>query len=105
MSAPYRIVADGLELDLRLTPKGGRDGFDGVARLADGRAVLLARVRAAPEDDAANAALLRLVAEALARPRSAVTLAAGRKARLKTLRIEGDGAALAAAVERIGAAA
>jgi uncharacterized protein YggU (UPF0235/DUF167 family) len=67
--------------------------------------VLLARVRAAPEGGEANAALLRLVAEALARPRSAVTLAAGHKARLKTLRIEGDGAALAAAIERIGATA
>ena len=105
MSAPYRIVADGLELDFRLTPKGGRDRIDGVARLADGRAVLLARVRAAPEDGEANAALVRLVADALACPRSAVTLAAGHKARLKTLRIEGDGAALAAVIERIGATA
>ena len=105
MSAPYRIVAGGLELDLRLTPRGGRDGFDGVTRLADGRAVLLARVRAAPEGGEANAALLRLVAKALARPRSAVTLAAGHKARLKTLRIEGDGAALAAVIEHIGATA
>jgi uncharacterized protein len=29
---------------VRLTPKGGRDAIDGIERLADGRAVLKARV-------------------------------------------------------------
>ena len=100
MAAPYRILGQGLELDVRLTPKGGRNALDGVGTLADGRSVLLARVRAAPEDGAANAALTRLVAEALDLPRSAVTLAAGHKARIKTLRVAGDGAVLAA-VDRL----
>ena len=99
MAGPYRILGRGLELDVRLTPKGGRDALDGVGALADGRRVLLARVRAAPEDGAANAALMRLLAEALDLPRSAVTLAAGHKARIKTLRVAGGGAALAAAVD------
>ena len=101
MAGPYRILGRGLELDVRLTPKGGRDALDGVGALADGRRVLLARVRAAPEDGAANAALMRLLAEALDLPRSAVTLAAGHKARVKTLRVAGDGAALAAAIDRL----
>ena len=101
MAVPYRILGQSLELDVRLTPKGGRDALDGVGTLADGRSVLLARVRAAPEDGAANTALTRLVAEALDLPRSAVTLAAGHKARIKTLRVAGDGAALAAAVDRL----
>ena len=101
MAAPYRILGQGLELDVRLTPKGGRDALDGVGTLADGRSVLLARVRAAPEDGAANTALTRLVAEALDLPRSAVTLAAGRKARIKTLRVAGDGTALATAIDRL----
>ena len=99
MVGPYRILGRGLELDVRLTPKGGRDALDGVGALADGRRVLLARVRAAPEDGAANAALMRLVAEALDLPRSAVTLAAGHRVRVKTLRVAGDGAALAAAID------
>ena len=44
------MVADdgGIALAVRLTPKGGRDAIDGIETLADGRAVLKARVRAAP---------------------------------------------------------
>ena len=101
---PWRVAADGLSLTVRLTPKGGRDAIDGVERLADGRAVLKARVRAAPTEGAANAALVKLLARALdVAPRS-VSLLAGETARIKRLRIEGPGAALAAALERILAA-
>ena len=52
-------------LDVRLTPRGGRDAIEGVEQLADGRAVLKARVRAAPSEGEANAALCRLIADAL----------------------------------------
>ena len=91
---PWRAAPGGLTLTVRLTPKGGRDCLDGVATLADGKAVLLARVRAAPEDGAANEALVALIADALAVRRSAVRLAAGGKSRVKTLTIEGDEKAL-----------
>ncbi|MGA7426797.1 MAG: DUF167 family protein, partial [Rhodoplanes sp.] len=57
--APWAIVDDGLIVTVRLTPRGGSDAIDGVETLADGRAVLKARVRAAPSDGAANAALSR----------------------------------------------
>ncbi|HUI94826.1 MAG TPA: DUF167 family protein [Xanthobacteraceae bacterium] len=101
---PWRVVADGLSLMVRLTPKGGRDAIDGIERLADGRAVLKARVRAAASEGEANAALVKLLAGALdVAPRS-VSLVAGETARIKRLRIEGPGAALAAALERILAA-
>ena len=43
---------------VRLTPKGGRDAVDGIERMADGRSVLKVRVRAAPSEGEANAALL-----------------------------------------------
>ena len=46
---PWRATLDGVIVACRLTPKGGRDGIDGVARLADGTTVLLARVRHAGE--------------------------------------------------------
>jgi uncharacterized protein YggU (UPF0235/DUF167 family) len=49
----------GLALAIRLTPRGGRDGLDGVETLADGRQVLKARVRAAPSEGEVLAARLQ----------------------------------------------
>jgi uncharacterized protein YggU (UPF0235/DUF167 family) len=88
-------------LTIRLTPKGGRDAFDGIETLSDGRPVLKARVRAAPTEGEANAALISLLAKTLDVPRRTVTLAAGETARIKRIVIDGDGAALAARLERI----
>ena len=60
---------------------------------ADGPA-FSARVRAVPEDGAANTALERLVAGWLDVPKSAVALSAGGKGRVKSLTITGDAAGL-----------
>lgn len=90
------MTADGLEVRVRATPRGGRDAVEGLETLADGRAVLKLRLRAAPEAGAANAAARRLLAKSLGRPASAVVLTAGAAARLKTFVVAGDGAALAA---------
>jgi len=81
---------------VRLTPKGGRDAIDGVAQLADGQAVLKVRVRSAPTEGEANAALVKLIARSLGIAPRAVELAAGAAARLKRLRITGDPASLVA---------
>ncbi len=91
----------GLLLSVRATPKGGRDSIDGVERLSDGRAVLKARVRAAPADDEANAALTRVIAKAAGVAPSMVSLAQGGASRLKTFRLAGDPRMLAAAFERV----
>ena len=93
---PWRATADGVVVACRLTPKGGRDAIDGVARLSDGTAVLLARVRAAPEDGRANDALRGLLAKTLGAPVSRIRLAAGAKSRLKQVAIGGDPQALIA---------
>jgi uncharacterized protein YggU (UPF0235/DUF167 family) len=100
---PWTASAEGLRLSVRLTPRGGRDAIDGVEILSDGRPVLKARVRAAPSEGEANAALLALIARTLDLPRSAVTLAAGASARLKTVAIAGDPAGLGARLEAIAA--
>lgn len=97
---PWTAAAGGLVVDVRLTPKGGRDAFDGIAALAEGRSVLKARVRAAPHEGAANAALMRLIAKAAGVPAGRVALVAGATARVKRLRIEGEPRALAAALEQ-----
>ena len=86
---------------MRLTPKGGRDAIDGIEQLADGRSVLKARVRAAPSEGEANAALCRLIARALGVPPRDVTLTAGATARIKRLTIAGDAGRLIAALEKI----
>jgi uncharacterized protein YggU (UPF0235/DUF167 family) len=84
---------------VRATPKAGRDAIAGVERLTDGGVALKARVRAAPHDGEANAALTRLLAGAAGVPPSAASLVRGGAGRLKTFRLAGDPATMAAALE------
>jgi uncharacterized protein len=103
-AAPARAwsrEAGGLVLWLRLTPKGGRDALDGLETLSDGRVVLKARVRAAPEDGKANEALIALLAKTLETPKSGVSVASGATARVKKIFIaSGDPERIVAALER-----
>ena len=101
----WRAVPGGVEVRVRVTPRGGRDAVDGLDRLSDGRAVVRMRVRAAPEDGAANEAVRRILAEALGRPASAVSLAAGATARVKTLVIAGDAARLSDRLRQVAGSA
>ena len=89
---PWREVEGGVDLAVRLTPRGGAARIEGVADW-DGHPVLKVRVPAPPVEGAANAALVAFVAKYLAVPRSAVTLVAGDRARVKRLRITGEGVA------------
>jgi uncharacterized protein YggU (UPF0235/DUF167 family) len=83
---------------VRVTPRGGRDAVEGWVADAAGRPVLKLRVAAAAADGAANEAVLALLAKALRRPKSSLTLVSGQTARLKRIEIEGlDAAGLAAA--------
>lgn len=98
---PWIVERGALVLAVRLTPKGGRDEIEGIETLADGRCVIKARVRAAPSEGEANAALKRLFSKALKAPLSRISIVSGASARIKRLRIEGEGTALAAAMGRI----
>ncbi len=100
---PWFPIDGGVNLVVRLTPKGGRDAIDGIETMADGRAVLKIRVRAAPNEGEANAALIKLIAKALGVPPRDVSLVAGAMARIKRLNISGDGPTLVAALEKVGA--
>lgn len=99
--APYRSGRDALLIDVRLTPRGGRDAIEGAAALADGRQVVRARVRAAPEDGRANAALEALMAGAFAVPRSQVSVVQGLTARVKTVAVKGDPEGLSLTAARL----
>ena len=100
-SPPWIRLDDGLRLNVRLTPKSGRDDIDGVVRLSDGRAVLAAHVRALPDKGAANAALVKLLAKSLGVGNTQIEVVAGKTARLKTIMIRGDGAALIRVLEEL----
>jgi uncharacterized protein YggU (UPF0235/DUF167 family) len=80
----------GIDLFVRLTPKGGRDEVDGAETLSSGGSRLKARVRAVPEKGAANDALEKLVAGWLEVPTGSVAVTAGATARLKRVSIAGD---------------
>jgi uncharacterized protein YggU (UPF0235/DUF167 family) len=97
-------VRDGLAVRIRLTPKASRDAVEGFETTADGPALKM-RVRAVPEDGAANAAAKKLLAGWLGVSKGAVTLTSGAKSRVKTLSVAGDGVTLAATfAARIAAA-
>ena len=102
-NVPWAASAHGLTLHVRLTPKGGRDGIDGIATLSDGRSILKARVRAAPSEGEANAALIALMAKALDIPARSVSIAGGATARIKRVAIDGDAAVLIARLEKLTA--
>jgi uncharacterized protein YggU (UPF0235/DUF167 family) len=93
--------AERVRLFVRLTPRGGADRIEGWGRDDAGRAFLKARVRAAPVEGEANAALEALIARALGVSRSQVSVAKGTTQRLKTIEIEGlDAAAVEAVLGR-----
>lgn len=97
----WRPVAGRLELRVRATPRSGRDGLEGLETGSDGRPVLKVRVRAAPENGAANEAVRHVLAKALSLPPSAVSLTRGAGARMKTFLVDGDAAGHAATLDRI----
>ena len=76
-------------LHVKLTPRAGADRVDGWGVDVSGRPVLLARVRAAPVEGEANAALEKLLARALGVPASRVSVARGGQSRLKAVEIDG----------------
>jgi hypothetical protein len=85
----WRLVDHGIVVRVRLTPRAARDAIEGIEATAQGPA-LRARVRAAPEDGAANAAIERLVAGWLGVPRSCVAVTGGARSRVKSLTVTGD---------------
>jgi len=82
-----RRDGDAAIVTVRLTPRADRDAVEGTTVLADGTTVLKARVRAVPEDGAANTALIRLLAETLGVPKSQLAIASGATQRLKQVRV------------------
>ncbi len=87
-AVPWRRGDAGVIVYFRLTPKSSKDAVDGLQTTAGAR-VFQARVRALPENGAANAALETLVSEWLQVPKGSVRLVTGGKSRLKSVAISG----------------
>jgi len=92
---PWSVHADGVTVRVRVTPKSSRDAVEGIETTAQGAAIKV-RVRAVPDKGAANTAVAATLADWIGVPKSTVELVSGSTARVKSLAINGDGAALAA---------
>lgn len=101
MRRPWRVAAGGVLLDLRVTPKSGRDAIEGIESLSSGQTILKVRVRALPTDGEANEAVITLVAKALKIPKANVSLERGGASRVKTLKLAGDAKEISSALEGI----
>jgi uncharacterized protein len=98
---PWRTSTTGVSIALRVTPRGGRDGIDGIEQLSDGRSVLKVRVRAIADGGEANRAVLGLLAKSLGVPKASVSLLSGATSRLKQVAIAGDPARLTEALRKL----
>lgn len=98
---PWRTSITGVSVALRVTPRGGRDGVDGIEQLAGSRSVLKVRVRAIADGGEANRAVLVLLAKSLGVPKASVSLLSGATSRLKQVAIAGDPARLTEALREL----
>ena len=91
---PWRVVEDGLELTVRVTPRADRSAVTGSVPDAQGRPTLQVRLAAPPVEGAANEALRAFLASALHLRRRDVTIRSGQTSRTKTIGLAGDPVAL-----------
>ncbi|MEM5493694.1 DUF167 family protein [Hoeflea sp. AS16] len=101
MSSWYKIIDEGAELAVRLTPAASTDRIEGLVEDAAGVVRLKARVRAVAENNKANRALEKLIAKQLRIRKTAVRVVSGETSRSKIIRIEDDPAELPAALEAL----
>ena len=100
---PWRHSTGGISVALRVTPRGGRDGIEGVDTLANGRSVVKVRVRAIAQGGEANRAVAELMAKSLGVPKARVRILSGMTSRLKQIAVDGDPAKLGESLRKLTA--
>ncbi len=90
-------AADGVIIDVRVTPRASRSGLDG-----EHAGALRVRLHAPPVEGAANDELVRMLADALDVPKRAVAIVSGQGSRTKRVKVTGID--VEAARQRIDAA-
>lgn len=96
---PFRTVADGVRVEIKVTPRAARAGVHGPADEADGAKVLKVAVTVPPEGGKANRAVIALLAKEWKMPKSAFSVASGATGRRKSIAIVGDPATLIARLD------
>ncbi|MEZ5895307.1 MAG: DUF167 domain-containing protein [Parvularculaceae bacterium] len=91
----------GADIRIRVNPGASRTVVGGLWQGPDGERRLVVRVSAPPDKGKANKAVTAAVAKAFGLPKSAVSITAGDKDRLKTLRLEADAANVTARLEHL----
>lgn len=86
----------GAVIRVRVNPGASRTIVGGCWQGPDGEKRLIVRVSAPPDKGKANKAVIEAIAKAFGLPKSAVSITAGEKDRLKTLRLETDEASATA---------
>jgi len=100
---PWRTSTGGISVALRVTPRGGRDGIEGVDTLANGRSVVKVRVRAIAQGGEANRAVAELMAKSLGVPKARVRILSGMTSRPKQIAVDGDPAKLGESLRKLTA--
>ena len=85
-------TSNAIIISVRVVPRAGTSGVAGTRGDA-----LLVRLQAPPIEGAANEELIDVIAEALAVPKRAVSIASGARSRNKRVRVAGIDAATAVA--------
>jgi uncharacterized protein (TIGR00251 family) len=100
VSGFWRPAADSVSVAVKVQPKSRRPGVQGRAPSVAGERLRIG-VSEAAEDGRANRAACATLAEAVGVPASAVAVVAGQTSRDKTLRVQGDPAAIGARLEAL----
>ena len=91
-SQAFRVVPEGLELYLKVTPNAAHHGLIGIVVRDDGEQRLHIRVGAAPDKGKANKAVIALLAKRLGVPKSKLTIVSGQQARNKSILVQTENA-------------
>lgn len=91
---PYAAAEGGVRLAVRLTPRGSRNGVDGITADVEGRPILKLRLVAPPVEGAANKALIAFLAKTLSLRKADIAIRSGETSRVKILHLAGDNAAI-----------
>jgi uncharacterized protein (TIGR00251 family) len=86
---PAHTASGGIVIAVRAAPKARREGIEGVEERPRGAALKVA-VTAAPSEGRANISLMKIIADALDVPASAVSIRTGITSRDKTVFVAGE---------------